>query len=223
MRYAVSKLRDPLGHSRASARPSSPANLKRERPKSDKRPGVEKRINKKQASDTDKRRGLRDALSQTPIRATLIGSNCCEALGITARGRTPVLDLCRALLKAGHDPRRPLHAYRATSWRSGSALSVKAPSSPSRRTVPDPVSSRGSRFRAGSGRGCAKEQKGSVVPLTGPTNPARRPAQPFEPQRNPSPTLTAVRAGAHDEQAQETIRQNGAPAARDRADHQTSL
>jgi hypothetical protein len=112
MRYAVSKLRDPLGHSRASARPSSPANLKRERPKSDKRPGVEKRINKKQASDTDKRRGLRDALSQTPIRATLIGSNCCEALGITARGRTPVLDLCRALLKAGHDPRRPLHAYR---------------------------------------------------------------------------------------------------------------
>jgi hypothetical protein len=32
--------------------------------------------------------------------------------------------------------------------------------------------------------------------------------------------LTAVRGGAHDEQVQETIRQNGAPAARDRADHQ---
>jgi hypothetical protein len=49
---------------------------------------------------------------QIPIHATLIGSNCCEALGITARGYAPVLDLCRALVKAGHDPRWPLHAYR---------------------------------------------------------------------------------------------------------------
>jgi hypothetical protein len=50
--------------------------------------------------------------AQIPIRATLRGSNFCEALGITARGYAPVLDLCRALVKAGHDPRRPLHAYR---------------------------------------------------------------------------------------------------------------
>jgi hypothetical protein len=50
--------------------------------------------------------------AQIPIRATLVGSNCCEALGITARGYAPVLDLCRALVKADHDPRRPLHAYR---------------------------------------------------------------------------------------------------------------
>src|SRR5262249_4419526 len=74
-----------------------------------------------------------------------------------------------------------------------------------------------------SGRGSAKKQKGLVVPLTSPTNPAHHPAQRFEPQQNPSPMLPAVRGGAHDEQVQETIRQNGAPAARDRADHQTSL
>jgi hypothetical protein len=46
------------------------------------------------------------------IRAELKGSNCCEALGVTARGHAPVLDLCRALVAAGHDPHRPLHAYR---------------------------------------------------------------------------------------------------------------
>jgi hypothetical protein len=56
---------------------------------------------------------LSDAtIGLAPIRATLTGSNCCEALGITARGYAPVLDLCRALVKAGHEPRRPLHAYR---------------------------------------------------------------------------------------------------------------
>jgi len=46
------------------------------------------------------------------IRAEFKGSNCCEALGSTAHGRAPVLDLCRALVAAGHDPRRSLHAYR---------------------------------------------------------------------------------------------------------------
>ena len=48
----------------------------------------------------------------TPIRATLLGSNRCEALGFTGRGHSPVFALCRALVAAGHDPRRPLHAYR---------------------------------------------------------------------------------------------------------------
>jgi hypothetical protein len=47
-----------------------------------------------------------------PIRATLVGANRCAALGITAHGSAPVLALCRALVAAGHDPRRPLHAYR---------------------------------------------------------------------------------------------------------------
>ena len=50
--------------------------------------------------------------SLAPIRATLVGSDHSEALGLTGHGYTPVLALCRALLAAGHDARRPLHAYR---------------------------------------------------------------------------------------------------------------
>jgi hypothetical protein len=49
---------------------------------------------------------------QAPIRATLIGSDRCEIDGIVARGHAPVMGLCRALIAAGHDPRRPLYAYR---------------------------------------------------------------------------------------------------------------
>jgi hypothetical protein len=68
-------------------------------------------------ADTKRRNGKRDSdnhvglNAQIPIHATLKGSNCCQGQGITARGCAPVLDLCRALVKAGHDPRRPLHAY----------------------------------------------------------------------------------------------------------------
>lgn len=65
-----------------------------------------KRTNGKR--DSDNHVGLG---AQIPIHATLKGSNCCQGHGITARGCAPVLDLCRALVKAGHDPRRPLHAY----------------------------------------------------------------------------------------------------------------
>jgi hypothetical protein len=54
-----------------------------------------------------------------PIRAILHGSELCEAEGITGTGSSPVLALCRALVEAGHDPRRPLHAYR------GAALALK--------------------------------------------------------------------------------------------------
>jgi hypothetical protein len=80
------------------------------------------------SGDTRKTDGKRDSNNhvslgaQIPIHATLIGSNCCEALGITARGYAPVLELCRALVAAGHDPRRSLHAYR------GEMLALKVPS-----------------------------------------------------------------------------------------------
>jgi hypothetical protein len=47
-----------------------------------------------------------------PIRAELIGSDQCSALGITVCGSAPVLNLCRRLLAAGHDPGCPLHACR---------------------------------------------------------------------------------------------------------------
>jgi hypothetical protein len=46
------------------------------------------------------------------IRAELIGSDICTALGITSRSSTPVLALCRALVEAGHHPATPLEAYR---------------------------------------------------------------------------------------------------------------
>src|SRR5262245_3885292 len=46
------------------------------------------------------------------IRAELIGSNACSALGITARGHAPVLSLCQLLIEGGHDPKRALLAYR---------------------------------------------------------------------------------------------------------------
>jgi hypothetical protein len=46
------------------------------------------------------------------IRAELTGDDTCSALGVTVRAHASVLGLCRALVEAGHDPRRPLHAYR---------------------------------------------------------------------------------------------------------------
>ena len=49
---------------------------------------------------------------QAPIRAALIGSARCEAVGVRTHGSAPVLALCRALVGAGLDPRRALHAYR---------------------------------------------------------------------------------------------------------------
>jgi hypothetical protein len=54
--------------------------------------------------------------SADPIDAELIGSNECRARdrarGINVRSSSPVLALCRALVGAGYDPRRPLHVYR---------------------------------------------------------------------------------------------------------------
>ena len=120
---------------------------------------------------------LSDAtIGLAPIRATLTGSNCCEALGITARGYAPVLDLCRALVKAGHEPRRPLHAYRGDVL----ALKVRSIGEGARLTVREDRA--GPRFvawepfprRVGA---CVREK---AVPLTSPTNPARHPAQRFE-------------------------------------------
>jgi hypothetical protein len=46
------------------------------------------------------------------IVAELIGSNTCTAAGITVVDHAPMLALCRALVTAGQDSNRPLHAYR---------------------------------------------------------------------------------------------------------------
>jgi hypothetical protein len=46
------------------------------------------------------------------IRAVIEGAEQCTALGQRVRASAPVLALCRELIAAGHDPSRPLHAYR---------------------------------------------------------------------------------------------------------------
>jgi hypothetical protein len=56
------------------------------------------------------------------IRAELTGSNIASALGILCTSPTPILSLCRQLLRAGHDARTPLEAYR------GETLCVRLPS-----------------------------------------------------------------------------------------------
>jgi hypothetical protein len=48
----------------------------------------------------------------TIIRAELRGDHTCTALGITICAYAPVLELCRKLIAAGHDPATPLDAYR---------------------------------------------------------------------------------------------------------------
>jgi hypothetical protein len=52
-------------------------------------------------------------LTQVPIVATLVGANRCSGEGITVRGHAPVLDLCHALIRVGHDPKLALNAFRS--------------------------------------------------------------------------------------------------------------
>jgi hypothetical protein len=51
-------------------------------------------------------------ITQQPIRAELIGSETCAALGITISSSSPVLALCRKLIKDSYDRATPLEAYR---------------------------------------------------------------------------------------------------------------
>ena len=46
------------------------------------------------------------------ICAELIGSDTANAASISVTAYGPVLELCRRLIDAGHDPTTPLHAYR---------------------------------------------------------------------------------------------------------------
>ena len=92
------------------------------------------RANTARKPDTEQSEAKRflTALETGAIRAELIGSNACSALGITARGHAPVLSLCQLLIEGGHDPKRALLAYRGDTlclWvRSiveGAALAVE--------------------------------------------------------------------------------------------------
>lgn len=51
-------------------------------------------------------------VSATPICAALTRSDTCTALGVTVRGPSPALSLCRQLIERGHDPDRPFDAWR---------------------------------------------------------------------------------------------------------------
>jgi hypothetical protein len=71
--------------------------------------------------------------TQVAIRATLIGSDTCTALGMTIRAASPVLGMCRRLVKAGYDPDRRLDCYRGsilaitvTGIGKGAALEVNS-------------------------------------------------------------------------------------------------
>ena len=48
-----------------------------------------------------------------PIHAELAWADTATALGIIAKGSSPVFKLCRLLVEAGHDPATPLEAWRA--------------------------------------------------------------------------------------------------------------
>ena len=67
------------------------------------------------------------------IRAKLFGSTVCTAAGLISRGATPILNLCRRLVAAGHDPNSPLECYRdavlaltVTSIGQGAALELNS-------------------------------------------------------------------------------------------------
>jgi hypothetical protein len=64
------------------------------------------------ASLTRSKRSAQPRRARDPIIAAIIGSDTAVALGITVRSSSPLLCLCRALLAAGADPNRPLHAFR---------------------------------------------------------------------------------------------------------------
>jgi hypothetical protein len=56
-----------------------------------------------------------DRETATAIRAELIGDDRATAFVIEAQSGAPVLDLCRKLVAAGHDPTSALHAYRGAT------------------------------------------------------------------------------------------------------------
>ena len=54
-------------------------------------------------------------MSVTTARADLTGAEICTSMGLTARGSTPILALCRELLAAGVDPDQALEVYRGAT------------------------------------------------------------------------------------------------------------
>ena len=63
--------------------------------------------------------------SSLAVYAELFGSSTAIAFDIVGHGNTPILDLCRKLVEAGHDPGRALEAFRGKTLCLRIALSAK--------------------------------------------------------------------------------------------------
>jgi hypothetical protein len=74
-----------------------------------------------------------ELFAQAPIRATLAGSDRCEAGGISVRGYAAVLKLCRELVAAGFNPASRLEAWRGDTL----CLRIRSIGEAARLTVTD--------------------------------------------------------------------------------------
>src|SRR5690349_20694255 len=90
------------------------------------------------------------------VRSELIGSDTCTALDITSRSSTPVLEMCRRLIKAGCDPHRPRGHIVPTPWPSSSPRLARALSSKSTPKAPALLPT----VRCAQGRPCVKTAGG---------------------------------------------------------------
>jgi hypothetical protein len=114
------------------------------------------------------------------IHAEITGSDTCSALGITVCTTAPVLEICRALLAAGHDPATPLEACR------GDMLCLRV------RAIGEvaglEINARGSGL-------IARPAVRTAPPIRKPRPPIRRPIRPARasaaPGRTPSPRRAA--------------------------------
>jgi hypothetical protein len=76
-------------------------------------------------------------LQLSAIRVEIAWCDHATALGIVARGSSPVLTLCRKLVEAGHDPATPLEAWRGGTVTGTLCLWVRSIGAGARLTVED--------------------------------------------------------------------------------------
>jgi hypothetical protein len=97
--------------------------------------GVTHRVSGADARRNDQLGGKVGLLATTKIKppqviAELRGDDICDALGIAVRSSSPVLALCRKLVRAGYGPATPLEAYRGDTGHAtgplGAALDLLA-------------------------------------------------------------------------------------------------
>jgi hypothetical protein len=70
-------------------------------------------------------------LGEQPLYAEMFGDNFARCAGITVTAASPVLELCRRLVAAGHDPAQSLEAWRGSTL----ALRIRSIGAAARLTV----------------------------------------------------------------------------------------